>query len=813
MSRALPSLTGCTIAVPAEMPQAIVLANSFFRFHPQAEFVILLLDQPQPRAAESLPRRISLLYPADLGLEAGEEWRLPMLYSAQELASILPPALLRRLLRSGDSVAAYLEVATELFGSLSGVLELFPRVDAVMATEVARNDLGGGSRPSFVAARPGAETILGSWFDRVRNPKAKDEASTRLDSRPAAGNWADTLPFHVLRIAGFAVGFWNLNPETFAWNGEHYEVDGVPLLSFAFRGYDPGKPHLLSKHQGVEPRILLSDWPVIARICDEYQNKVMQAGYDKRKCPSYRFDYLPSGLRIDHRMHQVYRDAYTQHKLGLDKEPPSPFGPEGEEKFLQWLNEPVGPEKKNIVTRYMLAVRAEREDVKKAFPDPTGADAAAFGDWYRLYGRAEFDLPAAVAPSQSRSKLEETGESSAPVNVAGYFRAELGLGTAARSLLAALEASEIPFNTISFEGTANRQTHSFVDRRAASGSPDINIVCINADQLAAFAEKVGPELWAGRYTIGLWFWEVEDFPNFFHGGFHYVDEIWVATEFMRQAFLKVSPKPVFKFKLPVLTPQIDLSLSRADLGLPDRYVFLFSFDLFSVLERKNPVGLIEAFKRAFKPGEGPVLVIKTINGEKRMLEMEKLRYAARGRPDIILKDAYLSPVETGTLTALADCYVSLHRSEGFGLTIAEAMALSKPTIATAYSGNLEFMTEENSYLCSSQRAKVGPDHEPYPAESYWSEPDLEEAACLLRRVYEQRDEAGTRGVRAASDIASLHTPAIAGAILRARIATIRRRRAAPGSKRSIVFLEERVEELEAEVARLRATDHSKPGTA
>jgi hypothetical protein len=805
MPRPLPSPTGCTIAVPAEIPQALVLANSFFRFHSQGKFAILLLDQPQPGYAESFSPGIKLLYPADLGLEAGGEWRLPMLYSRQELVSILLPALLHELLRSSATTAVYFEVTTEIFGSLSGILELFPGAEAVMATEAARNDLGDDLRPSFVAARHGAETTLRSWFDRVRNRNSEVKAITPLDSSSAVENWWAAPSFHVLRIPGFAVGFWNLNPETFAWKEEHYEIDGEPLLSFDFRGYDPGKPHLLSKHQGVEPRILLSDWPVIAQICDEYQSKVVQAGYDKRKCVSYRFDYLPSGLRIDHRMHQVYRDAYTQHKLGLDREPPSPFGPEGEEKFLQWLNEPLRPGRKPV-SRYMLAVYNERKDIHNAFPDPTGTDAGSFRDWYLRYGQRELDLPAAMVPSEARSTGDAKGLPSAslsatPVNVAGYFRAELGLGTAARSLLVALEAADIPFNTMVFEGTANRQTHPFAHHQADTGLPDINIICVNADRIASLAET-DPALWHGRYTIGLWFWEVEDFPAWAHGAFNYVDEVWVASEFMRETFRKVSPKPVFKCKLPVLKPEVDQSLSRADLGLPDHFVYLFTFDFLSVLERKNPVGLIEAFKRAFKLDEGPVLVIKTINGEKRMPDMEKLRYAARGRPDIILKDRYLSPVETGTLTALADCYVSLHRSEGFGLTIAEAMALGKPTIATAYSGNLEFMTEENSYLCPSQVAKVGPDHEPYPAESYWSEPNLEEAARLLRHVYEQPEEANARGLRAASDIRLLHTPGIAGAVISARISTIRRRRVAP---RSIVFLEERVEELEAEIARLRAT--------
>jgi glycosyltransferase involved in cell wall biosynthesis len=296
---------------------------------------------------------------------------------------------------------------------------------------------------------------------------------------------------------------------------------------------------------------------------------------------------------------------------------------------------------------------------------------------------------------------------------------------------------------------------------------------------------------------------VEDFSRQFQGAFNYVDEVWVASDFMRDAFRKVSPKPVFKFSLPVLTPQIDPALSRADLALPDGFVFLFSFDLLSVLERKNPLGLIKAFTTAFPDEAGATLVVKTINGDKRVMEMEKLRYASRSRSDIILMDGYLSQIENHTLTALADCYVSLHRSEGFGLTIAEAMALGKPAIATGYSGNLEFMTAENSYLCPSARCPVGAEREPYPADSHWSEPDVNAAAALLRRVYDCRDEAQARGLRGAQDIRASHSPAIAGRVIRDRLATIRRRRAGPTSTASRGVLEDRIEQLEAENAKLR----------
>jgi glycosyltransferase involved in cell wall biosynthesis len=185
--------------------------------------------------------------------------------------------------------------------------------------------------------------------------------------------------------------------------------------------------------------------------------------------------------------------------------------------------------------------------------------------------------------------------------------------------------------------------------------------------------------------------------------------------------------------------------------------------------------------------------------------MEKLRYAIRGRSDIILMDGYLSPIENSTFTALADCYVSLHRSEGFGLIMAEAMALGKPTIATAYSGNLEFMTADNSYLCPARRCEVGTEREPYPAESHWSEPDLDAAAGLLRQVYDHQAEAHGRGSRAAQDIKLSHSPSTAGAVISDRLATIRRRRARTGPTRSIAFLEDRIDELETRLAAFNTT--------
>ena len=732
-------MTGCTIVLRKQLASARVLAHSLKRCHPEVAFSILVLDGPVEEATSA--DGIELLGLEDIDLEPGEARQLPMLHDAAELADLVRPPLLRTLRRSGARLSIYFPPEIEIFAPLDGLAKLNAENSVVLGPE-------------------GSEEI------------ADDP--------------------------GWNVGYWNLLERTFVWAGDHYEVNGKPLRFFNFRGYDPDKPHLLSKDQGTSPRILLSEHLAVAKICDEYRDKLLRAGFNDLKLTPYRFDCLPSGLPIDHHMRRLYQEALEAFKKGLAPEPPSPFGRGGEKAFMEWLNEPMGKQRRTV-TRYMLAIHAAREDVRNAFPDPAGADAAMFQKWYVVYGQPELNLPAALMPLDAKRHNVNgaTAPPSSPaVNIAGYFNAELGIGEAARLLVAGLEAAEIPFNTISYEDTANRQTHPFVERESKASAADLNLICINADQMPAFAEKNGPSLLHGRYSIGVWFWEVEDFPKSLHGAFNYVDEIWVASEFMRKTLLKVSPKPVFKFHLPILPPKINTSVYRADLGMPDGFLFLFVFDLLSVLERKNPLGLIEAFIRAFAPDEGPVLVIKTINGDKRILEMEKMRYAARNRHDIILVDGYLSETKKSTLLAQADCYVSLHRSEGYGLSIAEAMALGKPVIATAYSGNLEFMTPENSFLCSARRCEVGEEREPYPADSHWSEPDLVEAARLLRDVYTHPDEARARGQRAAEDMRVLHSPEVAGPVLRARIEIIRQRR----SRRSLspALLQERVEALENE---------------
>ena len=360
------------------------------------------------------------------------------------------------------------------------------------------------------------------------------------------------------------------------------------------------------------------------------------------------------------------------------------------------------------------------------------------------------------------------------VNVVGFFRAEFGQGEAARRLVAALERTGLPFTTVTYEKIPHRQEHPFAERNG--DVHPANIVCLNAEHLVQFMLDGGRDLLRNRYSVGLWFWETSRFPRRFSHALDYLDEVWVASDFVRDAVANETSKPVLTFPLPVLVPEPP-ALGRSDLGLPeDAFVFLFVFDFFSTLERKNPLGLIDAFIRAFpEPGTG-LLYLKSINGERSTADLARVRESIGDRPDIVLSDGYLNGDRLTALTALSDCYVSLHRSEGFGLTIAEAMAFGKPAIATAYSGNLAFMDEDSGYLVPYTPVSLDTAVGPYPAGTIWADPDLDEAARLMRHVFDNPAEARERGARGKAAVEDRQSLARAAEFLGDRIPQLERLR-------------------------------------
>jgi len=359
------------------------------------------------------------------------------------------------------------------------------------------------------------------------------------------------------------------------------------------------------------------------------------------------------------------------------------------------------------------------------------------------------------------------------VNVAGFLRGALGLGEAARLYVAALQEAQVPVRTTTVD-VPLPDTQGAVPKRAEFTAPSMdgdqpfNLICVNAPELPRFYEDVGPSFFEGKRSIGVYAWEVDRVPSGWSWAFDVVDEIWTYSTYVADILRRAGPRvPVARVPLPVREPPP--AGPPPDLGLPDRFTFLFLFDFYSTLQRKNPLGLIEAFKRAFKPGEGPQLLVKSFNGDYKPQRLALVQEAAAEHPDVHVVDRYVPTEERDALVAGCDCYVSLHRAEGFGLTLAEALARGKPVIATGFSGNTDFMTEENSFLVDYTLARVGKDGENYPPDGHWADPDLDHAAEQMRRVYEDPD--GARAKAAAGGPALLERLSLdrIGGIARARL--------------------------------------------
>jgi len=760
----------CTIIAANYAPFARVLAESFRAHHPDGRCFVLVIDDLDgflDPAAEPF----EIVRPADLDIEHFD--RMAALYSILELSTAVKPWLLRHLLDVRKAKAlSYLDPDIQIFDSLDEIERLIGEHGLVVTPHLTEPMPRDGLKPSetdiliagsynlgFVGLRPGPDTaaLLDWWGERLATDcVVAPERGFFVDQR-----WMDFAPglvpsFYVLRDPGYNVAYWNLPTRRVKRHGDSYTVNGRPLRFLHYSGFDPRKPELLSKHQN---RIQLADRPVLAALCERYAKLLLERTRAGRRPWSYKYDRLGDGTKIDAAIRLGYRRALEQ---GVAMA--SPFTSAGARELLRWLAS--APDGSKSPSRYLLALYDSRPELRAAFPALSGEDGERFVAWAQTAGRAEIPRPLVPGAFDDGAAPPALG-----VNIAGYFGSVLGVGEAARQVAGALEAVGTPVSTHNLVPAHSMQDAGLMTTSGSNGHYPINLICVNADALPAFCDDAGPSFFAHRYSIGLWWWEVSAFPERWLGSFNHVDEVWAGSRHVADALARVSPVPVVHITQPVVIEDPPPA-RRADLGLPEGFAFLFSFDYESVFERKNPLAVIEAFVRAFEPGAGASLVLKSINHEHDEANHERLREAAARHPDIHLIDRYVSRVERDQLTAACDCYVSLHRSEGFGFTVAEAMALGRPTIATGYSGTLDFMTPENSYVVDYELVPIGEGAGPYPADGVWAQPSVEHAARLMREVFEHPDEARARGERARLDIRERHSLEASGKVMTDRIARV-----------------------------------------
>lgn len=399
---------------------------------------------------------------------------------------------------------------------------------------------------------------------------------------------------------------------------------------------------------------------------------------------------------------------------------------------------------------------------------------------HALAGRPMLPLPLPVAERPTtRNQLAPLPPISPGVNLLGYARGEFGIAESLRSYARALERSLHPFGIFNFDvGAASRQQdHSMERHFSGTLRYAVNAFFINADQMPIARKVLGKKAFYGRYNIGFWLWELEKFPQDWHCAFDLVHEVWAPTAWVRDAIGATTDKPVLRMPMAI---ELDAprGMGRTHFGLPDNeFVFLFSYDFNGFASRKNPEATITAFRQAFGDGaKGVRLLVKSTNGGRFPDRLEALQRSVADDPRIEVRDGFLSREEMFGLQNAADCFVSLHRSEGFGLGLAECMYLGKPVIATGYSGNLDFMDRDNSLLVDYRMIPLHNGDYPYWRGQHWADPDVAHAARLMRQVFDDREFARRVGVNAAASIRRSNSRAACAAAITTRLQEIDRLR-------------------------------------
>lgn len=395
-------------------------------------------------------------------------------------------------------------------------------------------------------------------------------------------------------------------------------------------------------------------------------------------------------------------------------------------------------------------------------------------------GRFGRQMPAAsdtiLAPPLPSIPASGPGLAQSPinfgVNLVGYLRSEMGVGESSRYAALAIRKAGIPVRLRSVDSRGPYRTN---DGRAGAESEtfphSFNLFYVNADQAQIVMDRLGRDFTRDKYNIGFWTWELEDFPDRWRSSFECYQEIWTPSSFCQEVIARKSPIPVVRIPYAVEVDEPPL-LDRSSFGVPlEPFTFLTAFDMLSVFERKNPLAVVEAFVDAFGASSDCHLVIKINHGDQRPSNLARLRAAAAGRPITII-DRAMSRDEVNALMLASDCFVSLHRSEGFGLGIAEAMHLGKPVIVTAYSGNMDFTKPDNAFLVGYRLCPVGPGCDPYDPDRRWADPCVAEAAAAMRLVRENGELRERRALEGRQFVRENLSPEAVGRLLKERLELI-----------------------------------------
>lgn len=582
----------------------------------------------------------------------------------------------------------------------------------------------------------------------------------------------------ILYDLAYNVAYWNLHERNIDWTSQSgYTCNGEKLQFFHFSGYSPIFPSRLSLHQN---RHQLEGLRGLSRLFTEYDAELRSAGFEKWKLKNtiLQKNQKEYSCVKQHKIERSFllKDSTSACIYNAFKDPNNSRIIYGITWWILYITLKLSDRVvsfKKLLRNSSYHIKAELiirekhvftsltlkgiaywryfiiEIIKSFFQQSKQNDFIANNKKSHIPTASSDSLSVEVEPPL------EFATCSNPKNIAvvGYITAETGLGESVRGIIRSLDRGNISADLYDISRHYARSMDVEFSSRICDGSGPRSkyktcLLHVNADQVPhILREMPGSLLKMAEHRIGYWYWETETLPYGQAAAANYFDEIWVATEFVREALISSGVKIPVRVIPPALSALPKAPYGRSYFKLPeDRPICLSVFDATSFLGRKNPIAVIQSIKEICDNEDEikPLLVLKTTNLKDSDRE-ELLRLASP--VDLHIINQYLSREETLSLVGLADCFVSLHRAEGLGLSLIDAMRLGTPLVATDYSGPKDFANDDNSFIVPWDYCKARWEDGPYYG-STWAEPDISTAAKQIRKALKKGEAVNNRVVLA-----------------------------------------------------------------
>ena len=741
-----------TICSNNYVPMARVLLQSAGEHHPEADLFLVLADR-----VAALPE----LYDPAWTVIPAEQLDIPgfksfaFRYDIMEFNTAVKPfAFCHLLAERGYDHVIYFDPDIVVYRPLTAVLTslqggssfvLTPHIDRPLEVEEEPDDISivqaGIYNLGFLAVRRCEESmwVIEWWARRLRfqcfgeQEKGIFVPQKFIDLVPGFAPAA-----HIAHDVTLNVAYWNLSHRIVGGTAGAWTIDGQPLTFFHFSGFDPRQPGRLSKYT----RRLDQDMPPpVQRITSDYAARLTASGHGTLSAHAYAYGHFATGAAI----HPLVRLMFRQRE---EDWPSDPFW-----TYEAYLDEPssevaqIAPQQR--VTNLMKFIYDTTPRLRQQLDLTRPGDIADLVHWFVFLAETHIWLDRRlVTPALARLENEapprvcgHADRRWADATVIGYLRAASGVGEAARQTLLTLAGAGLRVEGIDVDLNvkADRTETSVAPYLAERSTANVQIFQINADQLKEVADHLKLRLDADAIRVAVPFWELGRLPPIWLDAFEHVDEIWAPSRFVQGMLMCDLKKPVIHMPVAIglLPPP---ARPRRALRLPeDTFLFFFAFDFLSFTTRKNPFGVVAAFRlfRRLVHSGRAMLVIKSMNGDLAPESLAVFRTEIAEDPEIILIDATMKREDVLGLIAASDCVVSLHRSEGFGLLVAEAMLLGKPVVATDYSATTELVSPETGFPVGYRLVPVAAGEYPFAEGQVWADPDVAHAAWQMARIFSE----------------------------------------------------------------------------